>query len=680
MKTRTDDIRELCRKLKPVIGKQADMLWYYYLAADEKSRKEIEKQIEIISEKHLNKIPLQQEPILLSPPPVTKTAGLFYLGNIFYNNRQLYPLYLAPEDFIKQIGIFSITGEGKTNTAFLLALELLKFRTPFMVIDWKRGWRNLLSYKDKLPGLDLPFDNPFKLEDVKVYTIGRDICPFSWNPFRPPPGSDPVLWISTIAEVLEKSHVSGPGVASLLNKIYSSLFKKLKSHQDFYPNFYDGLAMINDMKVFARELNWKQTALRILQSFTTGDIAKSFNARNPVKLEELLDKPVIFELDLEMPKALRTFFTEIMLRWIHLYRLSQGETDKLRHVLFLEEVHNLFPKTRIEKENTSGLENIYRELRGFGQGLVSITQHPSLLPVYILGNCHGLIFLGLQHEADIKAARQSLFLKWEQENYFSQLNTGEAIVRIKNRIDPCLVKIPLVRIDKGIIDDNALKTRMQGYLPDLPAEMAKFSVSDGIYQPDNTQEVKGKYDGFEEKLLTDIFESPVSSITQRYKRLNINPKYGNKYKNHLVENEIIVPARIITRKGIVVLFQITQKGKAVLREKGISIGAKQEGIEHKFWKYKIAEYYKNMGYEVLVEKEVNGSPDIIVNTEKRTAIEIETGNSDILGNIRRCMDTGFEEIVVVFTNKDAEKKIKNIIETKNLLSRVKLTSVLSFDI
>jgi len=162
--------------------------------------------------------------------------------------------------------------------------------------------------------------------------------------------------------------------------------------------------------------------------------------------------------------------------------------------------------------------------------------------------------------------------------------------------------------------------------------------------------------------------------------LNINPKYGNKYKNHLVEKEMIVPARIITKKGIVVLFQITQKGKAVLREKGLSVNEKQEGIEHKFWKFKIAEYYKNMGYEVLVEKEVNGSPDIIVNTDKRTAIEIETGSSDILGNIRRCMDTGFEEIVVVFTNKDAEKKIKAIIETKNLLSRVKLTSALSFDI
>ena len=131
-----------------------------------------------------------------------------------------------------------------------------------------------------------------------------------------------------------------------------------------------------------------------------GSISKVFNTRNPIHIESLLDKPVIFELDLEMPKPLRIFFSEIILRWIHLYRLSQGETEKLRHVLFLEEAHNLFTDTGIYKESNS-LENVYREIRAFGQGIVSITQHPSVLPIYLLGNCHTQIYLGLQHADDI---------------------------------------------------------------------------------------------------------------------------------------------------------------------------------------------------------------------------------------------------------------------------------------
>jgi len=70
---------------------------------------------------------------------------------------------LRDEDFIKQIGIFSITGEGKTNLAYLLTLQLLKNKIPFLVIDWKRSWRNLLSLQDKFP----------ELKQVHVFTIGR---------------------------------------------------------------------------------------------------------------------------------------------------------------------------------------------------------------------------------------------------------------------------------------------------------------------------------------------------------------------------------------------------------------------------------------------------------------------------------------------------------------------------
>ena len=99
----------------------------------------------------------------------------------------------------------------------------------------------------------------------------------------------------------------------------------------------------------------------------------------------------------------------MILRWVHLFRLSQGETEELRHVLFLEEVHNLFTDMGFN-EDTGSLENVYREIRAFGQGIVSITQHPSLLPIYLLGNCHTQIYLGLQHADDIRTAKKSILL------------------------------------------------------------------------------------------------------------------------------------------------------------------------------------------------------------------------------------------------------------------------------
>ena len=666
------DIEETCKKLKPVIGERADNLWHMYLAEDEKGRRDLALDIEIIAEKLLKKDPLEKQEILLSPPSQEDSLGAFLIGDVTYNGKRLHRLFLRPDDFSKQVGIFAVTGEGKTNLAYLMALQLLKAKIPFMVIDWKRSWRSLLTLKGNFP----------ELEQVQVFTIGRDALPFLWNPFRAPPGTSSDSWICAISEALEKSHLSGPGVAYHINRIYQRLFRAFTN--DFHPNFFDGLKEMKATKAYDRELRWKQTALRIFQSFTMGPAAKAFNARHPIKLEKLLEKPVVFELDLEMPKPLRTFFSEIILRWIHLYRVSQGEAQQLRHVLFLEEAHNLFAEAGFYKE-TNSLENVYREIRSFGQGLVSITQHPSLLPLYLLGNCHTQIYLGLQHAADIRTARQSLFLKREEESYPSLLKVGECIVKIKNRIDPCLVRIPLVPVQKGSITDNWLKVN-------TPAYLRGFADAEGHHNPGylpaaeyregkNGKDPQNRHSP-QSRLLFDIFVNPFSAITQRYKRLKLNPKYGNKFKNLLISRGCIQPRKIVTNKGWITLFDLTPKGKAVLRDLGYDIKNASETIVHRFWKHKIAQYYQDKGLEVQVEPYINGRPDIVViNNDKKTAVEIETGKSDVVHNVKKALKAGFDEVICVATNRYAEDKVTHLLENANITGvKVKITSVLAFDI
>ena len=672
MKT-SEEVEEICKKLKPIIGPQADKLWYMYLAEDYQVRQQFALDIEILAEKLLKQETLSPPAILLPPPSPQNSSGTFFLGNAVYNSKLQNKVYLRHEDFRKQIGIFAVTGEGKTNLAYLLALQLLQQKVPFLVIDWKRSWRNLLSLQDKFP----------ELKDVRVFTVGRDTLPFLWNPFCPPPGADKPLWVSTIADTLEKSHISGPGVAYYFNKIYAPLLKSLKG--DFYPNFYDGLRYLENIKARERELRWKQTALRIFHSFTIGNASHVFNTRHPLHLEELLDKPVIIELDLEMPKALRIFISEMILRWIHLYRINQGETNQLRHVLFLEEVHNLFPQQTFNQE-TDSLENVYREIRAFGQGIVSITQHPSLLPVYLLGNCHTQLFLGLQHENDIRTARKSLFLKQGEEQYLNMLKVGECIAKIKNRIDPCLVQVPLVPVKKEYITDDWLKVNIPGYLPHahvykkpiappyLPTDIFKKQEKNKNDNPTSAKNIH-------HELLVDIYQNPFSSITQRYKHLKLNPKYGNKYKNTLISQGYIQPRKIITNKGWLILFDITLKGRMLLRDLGHDAKDEKEGIVHKFWKFRIADHYKDKGFVVLVEEDINGRPDIIViDGKKRTAVEIETGKSDYMKNIERNLKAGFDEIICVATNKTVEGIIGSNLSQYDLCNKITLTHTLNYRI
>lgn len=644
-------------------------MWHVWLASDWQERKTLESDIQVVAEKYLRGETLGEKPILLPPPSEEEAKGKFILGDVIYHNRKICSLYLNEEDFIRQIGIFSITGAGKTNTAMLLALELLKNDYPFMVIDWKRQWRSMLTFGD------YP-----ELKKIKVFTIGRDTVPFLWNPFRPPKGVDYKTWLSVIIECLEKSHLAGLGVADIIIRIYEKLFKNVKD-ENFYPNFYDGMNELGNIKTGGREFLWWQSTKRIFKSFCFGPSSKAFNIRNPIKLEELLDKPVIFELDQEMPKPLRIFFSELILRFIHMYRLTQGETDKLRHVLFLEEIHNLTQKMKYEKDRIDSLENVYREIRSFGQGLVSITQHPSTLPTYVLGNSRTLIFLALQHETDVEAARKATFLPRDEERYFNILDTGFGIVKIMGRINPCHVHFPYVPVKKGEITDTVLKMRMDSFLP--ASHDVKSTKKDSFLPRDKKEgvDIGKKVKNWQRELLTDIMKHPLSSTSKRYERLGINAKFGNSYRKELIEEGLIMPKNISLQNCRIVLFELTHKGKTVLRDLGYDVKNYNEGILHKYWKHKVADYYRSKRFSVLVEEHVNGKPDIVaMNRFSKIAIEVETGNSDAIKNVEKNIKAGFDGIVCVAVSKELEEKIRQELQMKGLTKKVKITSVTAFSI
>ncbi len=181
--------------------------------------------------------------------------------------------------------------------------------------------------------------------------------------------------------------------------------------------------------------------------------------------------------------------------------------------------------------------------------------------------------------------------------------------------------------------------------------------------------------------LIDVGQNPISTVVERYKRLGMNPKTGNNWKNSLILRGNIIPKRIITKSGWIVLFEITEKGRIVLQDNGYNIRVGSEGIEHRFWKEKIAEYYKRKGYDVAIEEERNGSADIAIKKGKeRIAIEIETGNSDHLRNIERNLFSGFDSVICVPTNRVAQHKITEDIRENDFGKRARVVLAFKYDI
>lgn len=441
----SEELRRICHQLRPLIGDLAEALWVQYELADTPTQKlESAQMIRSMGIAHLG-VQSSENGIWL-PPDREVTNGEITLGQIQYPRRKPSPLKLSLSDITRHVGIFATTGSGKTNCALNLLRQLHQVEVPFLVIDWKRSYRNLLR--------------DTSMQGLRVYTVGRKVAPLEWNPLQPPPGVHPQTWIQILSEVLETTHVSGQGVADVLIEHADKEFRARGFYDqdvdhDEYPNFYDLRNRVERARYNGRRALWRDSCLRILRTFTFGPAASAFNAREPMKLESLLNSPVVLELDMELPRAVRTFFSEVILRWIHLYRLGQGECTSLRHVLVLEEAHNIFPQRPVETLS-GGLESVYREIRSFGQGLVAITQHCSRLPIYLLGNTGTLILMSLTHELDILAARQALFLKRGEEAFLDRLKVGEAIIKVKGRLGATHVRFPLVPITAGSVKDEEL--------------------------------------------------------------------------------------------------------------------------------------------------------------------------------------------------------------------------------
>jgi len=445
------ELLKMCKQLKPFIGRKADSLFKYYMIADTlKSRLKAESLIKMFAAKHLTE-KVDDEKILLPPPAREDAEGEFYIGDVIYDDKQLFPLYLRREDLMKHVLIVGASGFGKTTVVYNLILELLKKSVPFLVVDFKRAFRNLRLLKNK------------RVKEIEVYTVGRKTAsPFPFNPLRPPPNVDVKAWIMIVSELLERSHISGQGVADGFIELFDKVFERTgyyASRHDKHPNFFDCWEELERSKFSGRRGLWQDSCRRILRTFIYGPGAKGFNARHPIKLEDLLDKYVIIELDQELPRNLRIFTQELILRWVHLYRLTQGESPYLRHVMIFDEGPNLFPQKKIEKESAGGIEVIFREMRSFGQSLILLAQNAEPIPIEISGNSSTLIYLSLQEGRDIKKASDSLFLNWDDMPFLDLFRVGYGIVKIKGnrRVGPCLVKFKNVPIQLGTVSDDNLE-------------------------------------------------------------------------------------------------------------------------------------------------------------------------------------------------------------------------------
>ena len=95
-----------------------------------------------------------------------------------------------------------------------------------------------------------------------------------------------------------------------------------------------------------------------------------------------------------------------------------------------------------------------------------------------------------------------------------------------------------------------------------------------------------------------------------------------------------------------------------MQEYGYSESLRHGGVEHLYWLRKIKEKLVCQGYKVEEEYPIGKGQtvDLAIIGKKRIAIEIETGKSDAIHNIEKCLNANFD-VISAATNPDTLQKI-----------------------
>lgn len=660
---------ELCRKLKPVLGRKIDALWNAYLAeSDPGGRSDIEQTLGLLAAKHLGaSFEPDRAPF---PPPARAFAeqGDFPLGNIRYAHRDLYPFRLKSARLREHLLVAGRSGSGKTNLTFILIQGMMDRNTRVLAFDWKRGYRDLCP------------TNP----DLRVYTIGRSVSPLRFNPFIPPPGCEVHVWIKLIVDVIANSYLGGEGVISLLIAGLDHLYNDMPRTQR-WPTVRDLLAWLRGTKLKGRAAMWQASAERILLALLYGEFAAVLDTPDNRHVVDLLKHNVVLEMDGLSSSADRVMFSESIILYLWRFLLAQGPQNKLTNMIVLEEAHNLLLAKQVGTKE-SVLETSIRMIRQYGVGFVFIDQSPSLISKVAFANSYATIALSQKLRADVQTIAGAMNLTDEQKEALSTLPIGTAAVRLADEHpEPFLIKVPRSPIEEGLVDDAMVKHHMRAdsgessrnsQAPTGPPPITPIPVTDKIQidsHPPTPEENKAKarsdIDASDHVLLDlalsreairfvhDVITHPLSTTVTRYHRLHFSRRRGNSIRHELIDHQILEPIPIATRSGQVMLLQLTDSGRTIAKQLGLELGTPpRASLEHTYWAQRCAEHFEKRGYDTQFEYPIpgDGFADLLAERPgERIAIEIETGKSDIRGNIAKLREKGFDRLILVATSPSA---------------------------
>lgn len=430
------------------------------------------------------------------------------------------PIYLPLDALVKHTLVVGVPGSGKTNTLMSLARQLwCDYQRPFLVLEpAKREYRGLLN----LPGCSgqVLLFAPARAAASEWLTEG-ELNPLALriNPLEMPLGFAIGEHCTQLAAIFDAAFgLFNPLPAMLESAVETAYVERGWRREDIataqavaqrgfpaMPRLVELLRELADATDYVGE-NAATVQAGLEYRFgrlVDGPLADVFGAAaSTLRPEEWLTRPIVVELE-SLGEANANMLSLLLQTYLREALTVQQEEErqtgtvreaghKLRHVLFLEEAHNLIGPHAARQQGAEGqadpkaaatawVVKMLAEVRALGLGIVIGDQLPSALAPEVLKNTSIRICHRLTAPDDRAQMQQSMNASALQLEYMASQTSGHALVSFEGVRKP--FAIAMLAADgaqarhNAAISDQALLTAIARAAPGWQAIDERFAAN-----------------------------------------------------------------------------------------------------------------------------------------------------------------------------------------------------------
>ena len=415
--------------------------------------------------------------------------------------------------------IVGVPGSGKTTAMFNILDQLWNAppeeRIPFIVLEpAKTEYRALKN----LPEFQ---------EDMLVFSLGDEsVSPFRFNPLEVLPG----IKLESHMSKLQACFTGAFDLFDPLPIFLEQAIRRTYQEKGWYEDSRGGdpgaeTPTLSDLCRNAEYIvansdfdakmrgDFKASLLERLNSLRRGSKGRMLDTPRTIPMDELMGRPVIMALD-SLNGDEKSLMMMFLLTYVFEYcKVMRRSGSPLRHMLLVEEAHNLIPASGKGSDNRADPKahtielfvNMLAEMRALGQGILIADQLPTAIAPQAVKQTNVKILMRVTAKDDREEIGNTMDLNEEQMHQVVNFKTGHAYLYHEGEDRVRMIRMINFKEDHDVDispSDEELHFRMRSYELTHPDLFRPFPQCSNCCETCNRR-VRNQAESFVRNLLTD---------------------------------------------------------------------------------------------------------------------------------------------------------------------------------